>query len=80
MLLLSVVFFKMNFFKKNSGILSVANGLDPDQDQQNVGPDLGPNCLHRLSEDFCFVLFDSFHPSQQFFSSAWTGLPVLRSR
>ena len=21
-----------------------ANGLDPDQDQQNVGPDLDPNC------------------------------------
>ena len=22
-----------------------ANSLDPDQDQQNVGPDLDPNCL-----------------------------------
>ena len=25
--------------------------LDPDQDQLNVGPDLGPNCLQRLSAD-----------------------------
>ena len=25
--------------------------LDPDMDRHNVGLDLGPNCLHRLSED-----------------------------
>ena len=25
------------------------NSLDPDQAQQNVGPDLDPNCLQRLS-------------------------------
>ena len=29
----------------------VSNGLDPDQDQQSVGPDLGPNRLQRLSAD-----------------------------
>ena len=29
----------------------MSNGLDPDQDRQNVGPDLGPNCLQRLSSD-----------------------------
>ena len=23
----------------------MSNILDPDQDRQNVGPDLGPNCL-----------------------------------
>ena len=28
-----------------------SNGLDPDQDRQNVGPDLGPNCLQTLSAD-----------------------------
>ena len=28
-----------------------SNGLDPDQDQQSVGPDLGPNCFQRLSAD-----------------------------
>ena len=25
--------------------------LDPDQDLHNVGPDLGPNCLQKLSAD-----------------------------
>ena len=28
-----------------------SNGLDPDQDRRFVGPDLGPNCLQRLSAD-----------------------------
>ena len=27
------------------------NNMDPDQDQLFVGPDLGPNCLQRLSVD-----------------------------
>ena len=27
----------------------VSNGLDPNQARQNVGPDLGPNCLQMLS-------------------------------
>ena len=26
-------------------LITFANSLDPDQDRQNVGPDLGPNCL-----------------------------------
>ena len=29
----------------------VSNSLDPDQAQHFVGPDLGPNCLQRLSAD-----------------------------
>ena len=29
----------------------MSNGLDPDQDQHLVSPDLGPNCLQRLSAD-----------------------------
>ena len=29
----------------------VSKGLDPDQNQPSVGPDLGPNCLQRLSAD-----------------------------
>ena len=29
----------------------MSNGLDSDQDRQSVGPDLGPNCLQRLSAD-----------------------------
>ena len=30
---------------------TVSNGLDPDQDQHSVGPDLGPTCLQMLSAD-----------------------------
>ena len=29
----------------------MSNNLDPDQARLNVGPDLDPNCLHRLSAD-----------------------------
>ena len=29
----------------------MSNRLDPDQAQHFVGPDLGPNCLQRLSPD-----------------------------
>ena len=29
----------------------VSSGLDPDQDQQNVSPDVGPDCLQMLSAD-----------------------------
>ena len=29
----------------------VSNNLDPDQARHFVGPDLGPNCLQRLSAD-----------------------------
>ena len=39
------------FSKILSGITSVSNSLNPDQARQNVGPDLGPNCLQRLSAD-----------------------------
>ena len=31
--------------------MRVSNILDPDQSQHFVGPDLGPNCLQRLSAD-----------------------------
>ena len=29
----------------------MSNGLDPGQARRYVGPDLGPNCLQRLSTD-----------------------------
>ena len=29
----------------------MSNKLDPDQARQNVGPDLGPNCLQKISAD-----------------------------
>ena len=42
-----LTFFKIPF--RNT--IRVSNGLDPDQDRHSVGPDLGPNCLQRLSAD-----------------------------
>ena len=47
MLLLSTdVFFKISFSKSSfMNTIRVSNCLDPYQD----GPDLGPNCLQRLS-------------------------------
>ena len=53
LLLSSADFFSEFFFFLNMilGRLSVAKCLDPDQDRQFVGPDLGPNCLKRLSAD-----------------------------
>ena len=40
------------FYKKSFRItISVVNGLDPDQDRHNVGPDLGPNCLRMTKVD-----------------------------
>ena len=29
----------------------MSSSLDPDQDRHIVGPDLGPNCLQKLSAD-----------------------------
>ena len=52
LLLSSADFSKLSFSKsyfKNTN--TVSNGLEPDQDRQNVGPYLGPNCLQRLSVD-----------------------------
>ena len=48
---LSSRFFSKSSFLKNSfrDIIWVSNSLDPDQAQQGVGPDLGPNCLQTLS-------------------------------
>ena len=39
------------FFKKLFQEHFQSDHLDPDQDRHFVGPDLGPNCLHRLSAD-----------------------------
>ena len=48
----SADFFPNHLFrKKNSGIPSVSNSLDPDQSQHFVWPDLGTNCLQRISAD-----------------------------
>ena len=41
------------FFSKNSfrNTIRKSNSLDSDQDRHFVGPDLGTNCLQRLSAD-----------------------------
>ena len=45
-------FFKLTFSKKTfRNTISVSDSLDPDQARHFVGPDLGPNCLQRLSAD-----------------------------
>ena len=53
MLFVVCLFFLNHFFGKNSFRLSirVSNWLDPDQDRQNIGPDLDPNCLQKYSAD-----------------------------
>ena len=46
------LFSKLHFSKSSfSNAIRVSNGLDPDQDRRFVSPDLGPNCLQRLSAD-----------------------------
>ena len=47
----SADFFQNELFQKffQEHYQRLSNGLDPDQDQHFVGPDLGPNCLQRLS-------------------------------
>ena len=41
----------------------MSNCLDPDQDRHFVGPDLGPNCLQRLSaDDKSHASKDAYHP------------------
>ena len=47
LLLLSVHFFQKIIQEQYQSV----RRLDPDQDRSFVGPDLGPNCLQRLSED-----------------------------
>ena len=43
-------FIKINFFKKSlRNIIRVSNSLDLDLDPNSVSPDMGPNCLQRLS-------------------------------
>ena len=47
-----LIFSKSTFLKNYTwNTIRVSNSLDPDQAKRNVGPDLGPKCLHRLSAD-----------------------------
>ena len=49
----SADFFSKLTYSKNYfiNIISMSNSLNPEQDQHSVGPDLGPNCLQRLSAE-----------------------------
>ena len=57
-------------FSKNSfrNIIRVSNSLDPDQARHFVRPNLGPNCLQKLSADnmlifeYCYMDFISKVP------------------
>ena len=53
LLMSSADFFSKLTVSKNSfrNTIRVSNGLDPDQNRHSVGPDLGLNCLQRLSDD-----------------------------
>ena len=48
----SADFFKIHYFENSfSNTIRVSNSLDPNQARCFVGPDLVPNCLHKLSAD-----------------------------
>ena len=52
LLICPLIFFKIDSFKKFfHDYHQCQNSLDPDQAQHFVGPDLGSNCLERLSAD-----------------------------
>ena len=38
-------------------LITFANSLNPDQDRQNVGPDLDPNCLCQNGSKLCVIVF-----------------------
>ena len=52
-LMLSPDFFSKLMISKDSfrNTNRVSNSKGPDQDRSCIGPDLGPNCSHRLSAD-----------------------------
>ena len=50
-MLLFICCYLLTFETSTSNTIRVSNGLDPYQDVHSDGPDLGPNCLQRLSAD-----------------------------
>ena len=65
--------FSNSTFFKNSfrNIIWVSNSLDPDQARHFVRPDLGPNCLQRLSADGTFLKLI-------YFNCPWTLAACVR--
>ena len=62
--LFSAVFFyfKINLSENSfRNATSVTNSFDPDQARRFVGPDLGPNCLQRLSADITKIIFYHYY-------------------
>ena len=62
------------------------NSLDPDQARQNVGPDLGQNCLQRLTSEHictlfaCWEILTLFLPSVTFFQNLFFRNTIRVSR
>ena len=56
-----LIFFSKFAFSKHfsRNTIRVSNILDPDQGRHSVGPDLGANCLQRLSADVLMTKIDS---------------------
>ena len=50
------------------------NSLDPDQERHFVGPDLGPNCLQRLSADIAGKEFNTKQLVDTFWLKPWVKL------
>ena len=49
----------------------MSNSLDPDQARHFVGPDLGPNCLQRLSADDKLPLAGIELNTEQLLDTTW---------
>ena len=49
--LFSKLTFSKNLFRGHYQSVKQFKKMDPDQDQHSVHPELGPNCLQRLSAD-----------------------------
>ena len=57
-------FFRITFFEKFfQEYHQCQNSLDLDQAQRFVGPDLGPNCLQKLSAEDKELIILLFNPS-----------------
>ena len=60
----------LDFFNTNR----VSNSLDPDQTRHFVGPDLGPNCLQRLSADIAGKELNTKQLVDTFWLKPWLKL------
>ena len=65
------------FYSLDAGFFNtirVSNSLDPDQARHFVGPDLGPNCLQRLSADKVGKEFNTKQLLDTFWLKPWLKL------